>query len=73
MPTLTPKTPAGRIKRSFVQSVIGLVPAITALLNSDHLSLLRAGKYGATGVGGVLLVAIVQNFAESRGWIRSGQ
>ena len=69
--TPTPTTPSGRVKRSLIQSIVALVPAVVVLLNANHVSLTSASKYGGTSVAAVLAIAMLQNFAESKGWIKS--
>ena len=73
MAQLSPKTPAGRIKRSAIQAVVGFVPAVVTIVNQDHLSAVHAAKYGGTSVTAVLVIAVVQNFAEKKGWIGTAQ
>jgi hypothetical protein len=66
---ITPKTPWGRIKRSAVQAVVGFIPSVLVMVNQSHLTAAKAGRYGGTSVLSVLAVAVIQNYAESKGWI----
>lgn len=66
--TYSHRTPLGRIKRSAVQAAVGVIPATLALLNEGP-SLARAAKYGGTSVASVLLIAVIQNVAEWKGWV----
>ena len=68
--TPTPRTAAGRIKRSAVQAIVGFIPAVVVLLNENHLNATHAVKYGGTSAGAVLVISILQNVAEARGWLK---
>ena len=68
--TFTPRTALGRVKRSLVQMTVGFVPAIVIMTNDDHLSAYKAEKYAVTSFVGVLVITLMQNYAESKGWLR---
>jgi hypothetical protein len=53
-----------------VQAIVGFIPAVVVLLNENHLNATHAVKYGGTSAGAVLVISILQNVAEARGWLK---
>lgn len=71
IPTTTPTTPSGRVRRSVIQSAIGTLLAVPTIVNGEHVTIAKGLKYGGTATGFILAAAVIQNFAESRGWLKT--